>query len=228
MKGLHHGRWTMAERSSSDNPEQQALIDVTDLGDPEPLEDPAFDPKLHPREARRRAAAKSKGRKYDFEMVLGLGSTSRGRSVVRSSECLPRTLTRVRSFCRWNKLTLIDYFSINKATGEELPIKLLNQGPFYFSKSVAFSFELAASATLDADPASCLLPSESDRTSLGATVRARTAQARAADRMCPETAAAARWLRDALDSRALQSSNSLSPRERVVDTAWDLRPAAAY
>lgn len=72
----------MAERSSNDNPEQHALIDVSDLGDPEPLEDPAFDPKVHPREARRRAAAKSKGRKYDFEMVLGLGSTSRGRCAI--------------------------------------------------------------------------------------------------------------------------------------------------
>jgi hypothetical protein len=183
MKGLHHGRWSMAERSSSDNPEQQALIDVTDLGDPEPLEDAAFDPKLHPREAKRRAAAKAKGRKYDFEMVLGLGSTSRGRSVdgcFSSGRCVTLASAsdpRLRS-CRWNKLNLIDYFSINKATGEELPIKLLNQGPFYFSKSARSPLQPLSTRT--ALTRSRFRPPECAPTSPGAI--ARPPPTKAADR----------------------------------------------
>ena len=51
--------------------------------------------------------------KYEFEMTLALLSSSRGR---------------------WNKLTLQDYHSLNLATGEEVPIRLFNQKPFFFSR----------------------------------------------------------------------------------------------
>lgn len=89
MQGLHQGRWSLSTVGTAEGSPDQALIGVTDLG--EPADDGGADQAagaaepgavpVHPREARRRAAARAKGRKYEFEMVLGLGSTSRGRSV---------------------------------------------------------------------------------------------------------------------------------------------------
>lgn len=51
--------------------------------------------------------------KYEFEMELALRETGRGR---------------------WNKLDLVNYSSINLATGESLGLSLRHQKPFYFSK----------------------------------------------------------------------------------------------
>ncbi|WVQ79989.1 hypothetical protein IAT38_002090 [Cryptococcus sp. DSM 104549] len=51
--------------------------------------------------------------KYEFEMELALRETSRGR---------------------WNKLDILEYRSINLATGEALALSLKHQRPFYFSK----------------------------------------------------------------------------------------------
>lgn len=36
--------------------------------------------------------------------------------------------------CRWNKLELKEYQSLNLGTGEQLEIKLFNQKSFFFSK----------------------------------------------------------------------------------------------
>lgn len=123
MKGLHHGRWELVvEPSLSSNALEggaivgPAVVQIVDLGEPDDL--PTEDDPLHPsaKVFKRDKKRKSKERKYDFEMSLSLGSTSRGR---------------------WNKLTMGEYVSTNRATGEILPIKLVNQGPFYFSKCVS-------------------------------------------------------------------------------------------
>lgn len=54
--------------------------------------------------------------KYEFEMDLGLKTTTRGR---------------------WNKLEMRTYQSIRLGTGEALGLSLKHQKPFYFSKWVA-------------------------------------------------------------------------------------------
>lgn len=126
MKGLHHGRWELVvEPSLSSNALEggailgPAVVQIVDLGEPDDL--PAEDDPVHPsaKVFKRDKKRKPRERKYDFEMSLSLGSTSRGR---------------------WNKLTMGEYVSFNRATGEVLPIKLVNQGPFYFSKCVFSPF----------------------------------------------------------------------------------------
>ena len=55
--------------------------------------------------------------KYAFRMVFGLRSTTRGR---------------------WNKLDLLEYFSVNLTNGEVLPLPQKHSRPFHFSRVIAY------------------------------------------------------------------------------------------
>ena len=55
--------------------------------------------------------------KYAFRMVFGLRSTTRGR---------------------WNKLDLLEYYSVNLTNGEVLPLPQKHSRPFHFSRVVAY------------------------------------------------------------------------------------------
>ncbi|KIS67033.1 SCF ubiquitin ligase complex subunit HRT3 [Mycosarcoma maydis] len=55
--------------------------------------------------------------KYAFRMVFSLRSTTRGR---------------------WNKLDLLDYYSVNLTNGEVLPLPQKHSRPFHFSRVIAY------------------------------------------------------------------------------------------
>ncbi|KAJ1572574.1 hypothetical protein NDA12_006194 [Ustilago hordei] len=55
--------------------------------------------------------------KYAFRMVFGLRSTTRGR---------------------WNKLNLLEYYSVNLTNGEVLPLPQKHSRPFHFSRVIAY------------------------------------------------------------------------------------------
>lgn len=55
--------------------------------------------------------------KYAFRMVFGLRSTTRGR---------------------WNKLDLLEYYSVNLTNGEVLPLPQKHSRPFHFSRVIAY------------------------------------------------------------------------------------------
>ncbi|SJX64957.1 related to F-box protein pof7 [Sporisorium reilianum f. sp. reilianum] len=55
--------------------------------------------------------------KYAFRMVFGLRSTTRGR---------------------WNKLDLLEYYSVNLTNGEVLPLPQKYSRPFHFSRVIAY------------------------------------------------------------------------------------------
>lgn len=55
--------------------------------------------------------------KYAFRMVFGLRSTTRGR---------------------WNKLDLLEYYSVNLTNGEVLPLPQKHSRPFHFSRVLAY------------------------------------------------------------------------------------------
>ncbi|SNX86541.1 related to F-box protein pof7 [Melanopsichium pennsylvanicum] len=55
--------------------------------------------------------------KYAFRMVFGLRSTTRGR---------------------WNKLDLLEYYSVNLINGEVLPLPQKHSRPFHFSRVLAY------------------------------------------------------------------------------------------
>jgi F-box protein 9 len=68
--------------------------------------------------------------KYEFEMDLCLKTTHRGRCVAYKLG----VISAEELSCRWNKLEMLTYQSINLLNGEALGLSLKHQKPFYFSK----------------------------------------------------------------------------------------------
>ena len=69
--------------------------------------------------------------KYEFEMDLCLKTTHRGRYAEQKTGW-GHLFTIL--LCRWNKLEMLTYQSVNLLNGEALGLSLKYQKPFYFSK----------------------------------------------------------------------------------------------